>query len=131
MEIHKTMKKVNFFNIKKKVFHNTYYFLFTLAEDNDYNATPIEPSHPPKFQLDFKSKNPFKYDSTDDEQDDKELYGNNEQHINEEFQDTNKFFFDANDTRFSGKYKKFNYIDKGNYASVIFINATLSLKNKY
>nr|XP_034192431.1 probable RNA-binding protein CG14230 [Osmia lignaria] len=94
-------------------------------EDNDYNATPIEPSQPPKFQLDFKSKNPFKYDSTDDEHDNKELYGNNEQHINEEFQDTNKFFFDANDTRFS---EAVNFFSKEYVPDDTFKNLRYELK---
>lgn len=70
--------------------------------DDDNNAAIIEPSQPPKFQFEFSSKNPFKYDSSDDENEDTEVFENNEQNIKDDvIQDTHKFFFDDNDTRFN------------------------------
>ncbi|XP_003705294.2 uncharacterized protein LOC100874668 [Megachile rotundata] len=70
--------------------------------DDDYNAPTLETSKPPKFQFEPLSKNPFKYDSSDDEHEDQEAYENNEQNIKDDVvQDTHKFFFDVNDTRFN------------------------------
>ncbi|KOC62898.1 putative RNA-binding protein [Habropoda laboriosa] len=74
-------------------------------EGNDnYNRSYTQPLEPPKFQFSLNSKNPFKYDSSDDECNNKYEYVDKEQYINDEMQDTNKFFFYNNDVRFNGTY---------------------------
>lgn len=70
-----------------------------ISEDNE-NVQVIEPMKP-KFQFDFKSKNPFKYDSSDDEQDAKQEYTLNQKCTNETMEQTNKFFFSTHDIRFN------------------------------
>lgn len=57
-----------------------------------------------KIHFDFNSKKLFKYDSSDNEDNNKQEYINNEQYIYHEIKDTNKFFFDINDIRFNGLY---------------------------
>lgn len=59
---------------------------------------------PQKIHFDFNSKKPFKYDSSDNEDNNKQEYINNKQYIHHEIKDTNKFFFDINDICFNGLY---------------------------
>ncbi|CAK9796428.1 Probable RNA-binding protein CG14230 [Anthophora quadrimaculata] len=72
-----------------------------VEEDNNDNRPDTQLQQPPKFHFSFNSKNPFKYDSSDDEHDKKEVYVNKEQRIDDVMQDTNKFFFSSNDVRFN------------------------------
>lgn len=71
-------------------------------EESNYNATAIEP---PKHKFNFDTKNPFKYDSSDDEVDRKEEQKtDNKEYLQNErdvFVDTNNFFFDVKDARFN------------------------------
>ncbi|XP_017755109.1 PREDICTED: probable RNA-binding protein CG14230, partial [Eufriesea mexicana] len=68
-------------------------------DNNDISTTEL--LKPSKIQLGIDSKNPFKYDSSDDEYDNNYEYTNNEQHTNEVVGHINKFFFDTNDIRFN------------------------------
>ncbi|XP_053975486.1 probable RNA-binding protein CG14230 isoform X1 [Hylaeus volcanicus] len=70
-------------------------------EDHEYNAPTIDSSNQPKFHFSFDRKNPFKYDSSDDENDNKEKEPEKKHHINHISTEINKFFFDINDTRFN------------------------------
>ncbi|KAK9301597.1 hypothetical protein QLX08_006042 [Tetragonisca angustula] len=65
--------------------------------DNNSNVSNVET---PKIQLNFDSKKSFKYDSSEDEDDSKQEYTNNEKSTPDIIVDTNKFFFDSNDIRF-------------------------------
>ncbi|XP_076242572.1 uncharacterized protein LOC143184325 isoform X2 [Calliopsis andreniformis] len=85
-----------------------------VLENEEYNATVIQPVKP-KFQFNFDAKNPFKYDSSDDETDMKEELKTdnkectqNEQDINDRIVDTNNFFFDVKDARFNDAVKFFS-----------------------
>ena len=73
----------------------------TNEKNDNSNILNMEPLKPPKTQVGFDSKNPFKYDSSDEERDRKEEYTNKKEHTNNLIVDTNKFFFDSNDVRFS------------------------------
>lgn len=77
--------------------------MFIILDDSS-NILNTEPLKPPKIQLGFGSKNPFKYDSSDEEHNSKEEYTNKKEHTNNVIVDTNKFFFDSNDVRFSGTH---------------------------
>ncbi|XP_017879052.2 probable RNA-binding protein CG14230 [Ceratina calcarata] len=70
------------------------------GEDNE-NAQIIEAPKRPNFQFDFKSKNPFKYDSSDDERDAKQEYTVSEERTDDIIEQTNNFFFEPNDVRFN------------------------------
>lgn len=59
---------------------------------------------PQKIHFDFNSKKLFKYDSSDNEDNNKQEYINTEQYIHHEIKGINKFFFDINDIRFNGLY---------------------------
>lgn len=69
--------------------------------ENDENVQSTEAPKQPKFQFDFKSRNPFKYDSSDDERDAKQEYTITDERTNDIMEQTNKFFFDSNDVRFN------------------------------
>lgn len=75
-------------------------------EEDKQNTEALKPA---KFQFDFNSKNPFKYDSSDDERDDKkEVLINEEPTTNDVIEDTGKLFFDINDVRFNEAIKFFS-----------------------
>ena len=57
-----------------------------------------------KIHFDFNSKKLFKYDSSDNEDNNKQEYINNEQYIHHEIKNTNKFFFDINYIHFNILY---------------------------
>ncbi|XP_066587003.1 probable RNA-binding protein CG14230 [Prorops nasuta] len=83
------------------------------AKIDDYKETEDVNEKTRKFSFNFNSKNPFKYDSSDDENDvefDESKEGNlidqHNQEITNEFKTNNNFFFDVNDSRFS-EAKKF------------------------
>ncbi|CAL7940887.1 unnamed protein product [Xylocopa violacea] len=77
-------------------------------EHEDSNVSYVAPLKPPKINFDFKSTNPFKYDSSDDEHDGKQEYTNNEQFTNDVRENTNKLFFYDNDIRFNEAEKFFS-----------------------
>ena len=86
-----------------------------LVTDNNSNVSNVET---PKIQLNFDSKKSFKYDSSEDEDDSKQEYTNNEKSTPDIIVDTNKFFFDSNDIRFKGMYfvQNINIIKNLKYA---------------
>nr|XP_033337528.1 probable RNA-binding protein CG14230 [Megalopta genalis] len=69
-------------------------------EEQVYSAKTID-SKSKKFQFNFDTKNPFKYDSSDDENDNKEIELKKEVPQPHVSKATNKFFFDDNDIRFN------------------------------
>lgn len=69
--------------------------------DHEYNALTIDSSNQPKSHFSFDTKNPFKYDSSDDENDSKEIEPEKKHRTTDIPKETNKFFFDINDTRFN------------------------------
>ncbi|XP_015428680.1 PREDICTED: probable RNA-binding protein CG14230 [Dufourea novaeangliae] len=77
-------------------------------EEQEYSVTNIDPSKSKKFQFNFDTKNPFKYDSSDDENDNKEISTKKEQPRDYVSKETNNFFFDNNDARFNEAVKFFS-----------------------
>ncbi|XP_076652816.1 uncharacterized protein LOC143359051 [Halictus rubicundus] len=69
-------------------------------EEQEYSVTTID-SKNKKFQFNFDTKNPFKYDSSDDENDNKQIELKKEESLPYVPKKTNKFFFEENDTRFN------------------------------
>lgn len=78
---------------------------------NENNATEnVEQDKPKKFQFNFDTKNPFKYDSSDNEdQNENEVEDKGKEQTTENesqnkkniFGTTDRFFFDSNDARFN------------------------------
>lgn len=79
-------------------------YFYILLGDHEYNASTIDSSKHTKFHFNLETKNPFKYDSSDNENDNEEIEPKNEQHTNHLVKVTNRFFFDINDIRFNGTY---------------------------
>ncbi|XP_078040916.1 putative RNA-binding protein CG14230 [Augochlora pura] len=69
-------------------------------EEQVYNAKTIDPKSK-KFQFSFDTKNPFKYDSSDDENDNKDIELKKEVPQSHIPKATNKFFFGDSDERFN------------------------------
>ncbi|XP_076623440.1 putative RNA-binding protein CG14230 isoform X2 [Colletes latitarsis] len=80
----------------------------TNENDPEYNMSTIDSTKHKRFQFSFDTKNPFKYDSSDDEKDNKEVEQKNESTPDHMFKETNNFFFDINDARFNEAIKFFS-----------------------
>lgn len=84
--------------------HSSFYipsFLYILSEQQEYKAINLDSPKNKKLQFNFNAKNPFKYDSSDNENEDKEIDLKTEQSLGVP-KKTNKFFFDTDDPRFNG-----------------------------
>ncbi|XP_043262025.1 probable RNA-binding protein CG14230 isoform X2 [Colletes gigas] len=77
-------------------------------EEPEYNMSTIDSRKEKKFQFSFDRKNPFKYDSSDDEKENKEAEKKIECTADQMLKETNNFFFDINDTRFNEAIKFFS-----------------------
>ncbi|XP_076302531.1 uncharacterized protein LOC143220838 [Lasioglossum baleicum] len=69
-------------------------------EEQEYSVTTVD-SKNKKFQFNFNAKNPFKYDSSDDENSNKEIESKKVESLPDVPKRTNKFFFEDNDVRFN------------------------------
>lgn len=84
--------------------HSSFYifnFLYILSEQQEYKAISLDSPKNKKLQFHFNAKSPFKYDSSDNENDDKEIDLETEQSLGVP-KKTNKFFFGTDDPRFNG-----------------------------